>query len=106
MSAPFNDRGPFAVGEICVIVAVRNCPELLGSEVTITSASKWAINVIDGERYQGYDTDLIHRGFMVAVPEDKLRRRRPPAADSSERMHMQLWRDMAGKTTVRDEVPA
>jgi hypothetical protein len=36
-------------------------------------------------------------GDFGRQPARRLRRHKPPAADSNERMHMQQWRDMAGK---------
>jgi hypothetical protein len=99
MSAPFNDRGPFAVGEICRIVAARNFPELIGREVTIKGPKKWHRNALDGSVYEAYDTDLFHLGFMVGPPEEALRRR--PPSDSHERTYMEKWRDMAGKAPQR-----
>lgn len=106
MSAPFNDRGPFAVGEICRIVETRYYPELLGTEVKIMSAPLMFRDVNSGEMEVGYGTDLVHKGISISPRESFLRRRRPPASDSHERTYMQKWRDMAGKAPQRERVPA
>lgn len=97
MSAPFNEFGPFAVGEVCTIIGARHFPELIGSDVTITSPLGWYTNMLDGGVYQAYDVDLRHLGYNVAVPERFLRRRKPPTTDSSERAFMDQIRKLADK---------
>lgn len=106
MSEQFNEYGPFAVGEICRVVRADNFPELLGREVTIVARRRRLINSITGKPYDGYLTDLFHNGVRIGAPESYLRRRKPPAADSNERMYVQMWRDMADKAPQRVEVPA
>jgi hypothetical protein len=96
MSEQFNEFGPFAVGEICRVIHSDTCPELIGSEVEIRSAPLLR-GQPDGATWYGYETDIPH----FAPPESYLRRRRPPAADSNERMYVQMWRDMADKAPQR-----
>jgi hypothetical protein len=50
-----------------------------------------------------YEVDLPNSQGrrMFALPTE-LRRRKPPQSDSMERMHMQLWRDLAGKAVQRE----
>jgi hypothetical protein len=79
MSAAFNERGPFRVGEVCIIVKTISFPELMGREVTIISPPTRGVIANTGEEVVGYLVDLVHRGRRIGVPEDCLRRRRPPA---------------------------
>lgn len=96
MSKPFNEFGPFAVGEVCRIVWSDSAPQIIGTEVKITSAPG-PRKSINGEKWIGYGTDLCVDGIPIHPPEDYLRRVKPPASDASERMHMQRWREMADK---------
>jgi hypothetical protein len=102
MSAPFNDRAPFAVGEVCLLQNCRKHFSNNGREVTITAIGMLAHDGISAAQF-GYRLDftLPNGATCVALPS-QLRRRKPPAADSNERMHMQLWRDMAGKVVQRE----
>jgi hypothetical protein len=99
MSAPFNEYGPFSVGEICRIVHSDSYPELVGMEVRITALASPKRGKT-GEVWIGYDTDLCYRGKDVTPPESYLRRRRPPS--TGEQSVMQLFVD----APQRQGVPA
>jgi hypothetical protein len=104
MSAPFSEFGPFAVGEICRIVRCDTYPELVWHEVMITEPCQRLIETKTGEFYDGYRTDLAYKNSRVCPPESYLRRRRPPALDTGERMFMQQLHDLADR--LRQGVPA
>ena len=68
MIAPFNDRGPFKVGEVCVIVGSTTQPQFNGCEVVIVD--------VHGTLY---GVDVKHpEGGMWLAREGSLRRKRPP----------------------------
>jgi hypothetical protein len=89
----------FKVGEVLIL---QNCfyPSNNGRECTVVAGMAerrsecsgltlcYLIEVGDGVEY-------------AALPS-QLRRRKPPQSDSNERMHMELWRDMAGKVVQRE----
>jgi hypothetical protein len=96
MSAPFNDRGPFVVGEV-----VRGCgfvtsTHLNGRIGTIASKPIAGLTEVSDIPCWGYVIEW-EGGKRGSANEAKLRRLKPPQSDSMERMHMQLWRDLAGK---------
>lgn len=78
MGEQFNDRGPFRVGEVCIIVKTMSFPELLGREVTIIAPPGHGVIAKSGDLIIGYEVDLVHKGLRIGVPEDCLRRKRPP----------------------------
>lgn len=69
MNTPFNDRGPFKVGEVCIIVGAKSHRRFIGCEAEITEAHGNAIYAIDIHHPDGKGGWLIR--------EDNLRRKRP-----------------------------
>jgi hypothetical protein len=69
MSAMFNDRGPFKVGEVCVVTGSETQPRFNGCEATILSVHHDEIYVVDVKHPDG--------GQWLAR-ERRLRRKRPP----------------------------
>lgn len=88
----FNEFGPFAVGEICVIVSGRR-PDLIGTEVTIMANQTWVTDRISGRVIFAYETNLVVGGVSIYARESTLRRRKPPATDKGEQALNSLIRE-------------
>jgi hypothetical protein len=105
MTAPFNEFGPFVVGEICRIVRCDKFPELIGFDLVIeTPLQEWITG--RGVRYLGYGTDFYYKGVRVCPKEEYLRRRKPPALDTGERLIATLIRETLDKAPQRQGIPA
>jgi hypothetical protein len=100
---------PFKPGEIATGQNFVDFPEHNGEDLTIIKGAHFGLTidkmdrvVRDGVTYEVEST----RGERFHCDPSHLRRRKPPTADSNERMYVQKWRDMAGKAPQRVEVPA
>ena len=64
----------FKVGDVCIIIKTRNFPELLGAEVTITEPMQIVNSHFNKAiYYNGYGTDLYHKGVQVCPREENLK---------------------------------
>jgi hypothetical protein len=83
----------FVVGEIAILQNCTNFPELDGAEVTITGPLELHENA-SGKSWMGYETDLVHKGFLVFPAPHKLRKKRPPKSQR-EIDTVVPWKDCA-----------
>ena len=66
----------FKVGDICIIIGSDSFPEIIGTEVTITGVPTFLYNYVQNRMWQGYPTDLIHKGCPIFPKEHNLRLKR------------------------------
>lgn len=76
MTQPFNDRGPFAVGEICYVVDASN-PIYNGCECRVLAVEVFGLSTL-------YEIDIANpAGGNWRSEEKNLRRLRPPESDDA-----------------------
>lgn len=94
MTAPFNDRGPFSVGEVCRLVNIEKTPELNGHEVTIALIYPFGAGYEDSEGKQCFhDGVAVLYGYYIdgigyVSDESQLRRKRPPSTGEDKVMEL------------------
>jgi hypothetical protein len=95
---------PFKVGEVVIGCNHISHPEYNGCEGVVISPLEYGegVNLRTGEfnRDFRYTVQWVNGSVSRALPIN-IRRRRPPASDSNERMYVQMWRDMADKAPQR-----
>lgn len=91
--------GEIAIGQNYTFDIRRNNAEC---EIIGPLEKRNGIDSVTGRRVRviGYRVRWACGESAIATPE-KLRRK-PPAADSMERMYMSMWRDLAGKAVQRE----
>lgn len=96
----------FTVGEIAIHRPDADSPPIFmrlnGEDVEIIGPLM--VRILIDRPYFCYDVRHGSGLEFYAAPHE-LRRRKPPAADSNERTHMQQWRDMASKALQHAGVP-
>lgn len=85
---PFNDRGPFAVGDVCILVGLSVLTHFIGMEVTISEVI--CIGV--------YRLEI--QNVLWTCDECFLRRRRPPANTGEARILAQFTPAPTPRETV------
>lgn len=95
---------PFKVGEVVIGQSHMATTDLNGMEGEVIGGLMMRTGRVGGrpiiETRLQYLVRWADGREWNATPQ-YLRRRKPPAADSNERMYVQKWRDMAGKAPQR-----
>lgn len=100
MSAPFNEFGPFAVGEVCVFQKAEIYQLMNGRECVIEEANVGVFSSRTFIQSIGYRVKFAD-GFTGCATDEQLRRKRPPSADTAERTFMADIRKLADKAPQR-----